>query len=149
MSAYTFKCRIWGAGGGFSTRMHYPDDSSFHISMEGAVSTCYNGSYGGGITDTYGGTEPEPGMIVLLFIGLKDVNGKDIYAGDVIGSLDSAGKQIRHLVQYLPEEARFCLSMLPYERYPYFQDMRVSERWITGFQKEVIGNMYEHPELLK
>jgi len=69
---------------------------------------------------------------IMQFTGLKDKNGKEIYEGDVRNGVQEV------TIVKMPEI---------YERNPeYFtsnEDMIREEKW------EVIGNIYENPELLK
>ena len=72
---------------------------------------------------------------VCQYTGLKDKNGKEIYEGDILtysGTTSNGNKIIRE-VNYNVENARFQSGM-----YLLSQSIELSE---------IIGNIYENPEL--
>ncbi len=78
-------------------------------------------------------------LTVMQFTGLKDKNGKEIYEGDVAS--DYFG--VNHLVEWVEEEGNLKARVIDRHEWPtyrHFKDLRVME---------VIGNIYENPELLK
>ena len=82
------------------------------------------------------------------FIGLHDKNNKEIYEGDIIRSLDSKGKPIIHAVEYDNNYAQFIVVLAGYAKYD-FGCGGITQKWINEFEKEVIGNIHDNPELLK
>jgi len=75
-------------------------------------------------------------VILLQFTGLKDKNGKEIYEGDLIGDKDC-------YVEVIFKDGSFCNK----------GDFKPIIEWIwarkrKGIETEVIGNIYENPELL-
>jgi hypothetical protein len=69
---------------------------------------------------------------LMQFTGLKDKNGKEIYEGDII---DNEGARQKYEVQF--HKGCFCISRGGLG-YHIFNEKEV----------EVIGNIYENPELL-
>lgn len=78
-------------------------------------------------------------MILMQYTGLKDKNGVEIYEGDVV-NIDGGGKPNISSVYFA--NGCFCLDMneTPCEL-KYYIDMPFC-------QAEVIGNIYENPELI-
>ena len=75
-------------------------------------------------------------VIFMQYTGLKDKYGKEIYAGDIIDiakEVDGNIKIIRTFVKYSA---------------PHFLTNYGHGCWLTS-SCEVIGNIYENPELLK
>ena len=118
--------------------------------------------------------EVEP-TTVGEFTGIKDVNGKEIFEGDILesaekpdsfsfgfwevedknsdygftghcGKMKISGKPFRRVVKWHEERAAFCL-FLP------LTDMIAGSRplkmFVEGDKMSVIGNIYDNPELLK
>lgn len=88
------------------------------------------------------------------FTGLLDKNGKEIYEGDVF-SVDGKYPKV---VKYIEERLSFCVANIdtlttpPMSFWPEKSIyMQLSSDWLKDFQNgiEVIGNIYDNPELLK
>jgi hypothetical protein len=91
----------------------------------------------------YGDTKPYVHPAIerpQQFTGLRDKNGKEIYEGDVVRGLyvnDYGDKvQVKGLVEF--SWGVFDLEWGGTSHYPLYQFM----------QREVIGNIYENPDLL-
>ena len=79
------------------------------------------------------------------FIGLLDKNGKEIYEGDVIQGYDSEGNPIKHYISWRSDNAAYSATVL---EYPHLF-CAVIQDWIDNYGKEVIGNIFDNPELLE
>lgn len=77
------------------------------------------------------------------YTGLRDKNGKEIYEGDIIRSFDSNGDTILHCIVW--EEARFVAL---YKGRNFSSKCFLKQDWLDEFDKEVIGNTHDNPELL-
>lgn len=93
----------------------------------------------------YGKVNIDP-HTVGQFTGLHDRNGKEIYEGDVIRG-NCGNVEVRHLIYFYDMIASFVAEMLPDN---YMSDYcSLSQIWILKYNKEVIGNIHDNPELLK
>jgi uncharacterized phage protein (TIGR01671 family) len=111
-----------------------------------------------GLTNPVNSLNPDV-FVHMQFTGLKDVHGKEIYEGDIV---DFAG--IKWMVGYYGMNACFTLfSLSPRENANYIASAGVPIRhfnWLDNgsagykrdiqksFPVEVIGNIYENPDLL-
>lgn len=77
------------------------------------------------------------------FTGLYDSKGKEIYEGDII---KSCLYRVMHYVNYNEDEASYVATIVGPSIIDYCS---IRQSWIDKFKKEVIGNIYDNPELLK
>jgi uncharacterized phage protein (TIGR01671 family) len=119
-----FKFRGWDKLGG----MKYFDFSD----LVGRYVTIYHGVYD---------------VPIMQFIGLEDCDGRDIYEGDLV----SSGAHTIYRVDWLQSHAQYFFKVLKTEnvlskelRFPVWQ-YAVDGKCAV----EVIGNIYESPDLLK
>lgn len=93
-------------------------------------------------------------MIPLQFIGLLDKNGREIYDGDIVSALCNIITPFKgrvpifygiHVIGWYDEDSRWSLKQ-PWKKEGFEPDYVISK---DGWTLEVIGNIYENPELLK
>jgi uncharacterized phage protein (TIGR01671 family) len=81
------------------------------------------------------------GYVVQRYSGLKDINDKDIYEGDIIEMSykpDEHGDAEKYREEVVFENGAFG------DTYDYF----CNYMFLPSFSMEVIGNVFENPELL-
>ena len=97
------------------------------------------------LEDTENGITPRK-MIpetVCQFTGLHDKNGREIYEGDIIVSQDYS--HARHYVRYIDDEAMFVAMIIGSSLMEY---CAIRQSWIDKYDKKIIGNIYDDPELV-
>lgn len=81
-------------------------------------------------------------LIFMQYTGLKDKNGTEIYEGDILASTPNTYYEPREIV-WFEHEARFGI------RADEDEDHTMLNAYYAKTEYEVIGNIYENPELLK
>lgn len=96
----------------------------------------FNYPYMVGFSDETHKIYPYQFVELMQYTGLKDKNGKEIYEGDIIKFVGE-----NCLVNYVENDCAFRIDV----------DSRISTALRKAHSKdyEVIGNIYENPELLK
>jgi uncharacterized phage protein (TIGR01671 family) len=81
---------------------------------------------------------------VMQYTGLKDKSGKEIYEGDIIeGGYMNLLTQEFNSKKFIVEYKEGCFGGKLIGHSPY------GDTWLKFIKGEVIGNIYENPELLE
>ena len=78
--------------------------------------------------------------ILMQYTGLHDKNGKEIYEGDIVRVENT------DLAQIIYDEDRMAWGIKPINDF-YFDSPLLADN--TSLELEVIGNIYDNPELLE
>ena len=82
----------------------------------------------------------------MQFSGLQDINEKDIYEGDILKPTWTESDRSVYLVEWNEEKAGFYSIFYNYgERI----DSHTHSHYLSGECMEIIGNIWQNPELLK
>lgn len=79
---------------------------------------------------------------VMQYTGLKDKNGKEIYEGDIVKRYDDIG-EVRFDTKFENEGGTFATP-----GFGFYQIGETGALWHSDCL-EIIGNVYENPDLLK
>ena len=129
--AYRFKFRVWDSG-----LKCYRDEEIFMLTHDGKL--VFLNPSNGKLRNSYR-------FSVEQCTGLSDANGRLIYEGDIIAGEDP---NCSHLVEWDEKEATFYVVLLPTTKITTIRGT-IRKDWIDEFQKHVIGNIHENPELLE
>ena len=77
-------------------------------------------------------------LTIMQSTGLKDKNGKEIFEGDVLGTKDGV---LNGVVEYRSDLGMWTNSLIRYNNFERLCNVANS--------REIIGNIYENPELLE
>jgi len=131
------KFRAWD---NVAEEMHYCGeniDVIFALGSEGIECTDIRG-----VAPSGDGVSSMDHLKYMQYTGLKDKNGKDIYEGDI---LTDHGDEGPLYIEYSEERASFDFV----DNFDQFGIVRYATFQISYEQFEVIGNVYENPELLE
>lgn len=84
---------------------------------------------------------------LMQYTGLKDKNGKEIYEGDIIHINDDFLNEFNYLVEWNEEYLRYYLYSVDKEKLNKLGG--ILEAHLNSLEVEVIGNIYDNPDLLE
>lgn len=128
MTDRVIKFRIWDILG---EDMIYPDigyQGHYMLTLKGEFHNFQNGM---------GGKEVK----VMQFTGLQDKNLKDIYEGDIIQYRDGSHQTPHYdkvIVEWVSEKGGYD-----------YNGWKLTDTFLQGGECEVIGNIYQNPDILK
>lgn len=107
-----------------------------NVDKKMVVVNCLNWRYPSGLE--VNNTNVSLPNYLMQYIGLKDKNGKEIYEGDIIKCKDRCGEYSGELYNEVVDDMCDWLCNYGY----------ASQELLSYDEIEVIGNIYENPELL-
>lgn len=128
------KFRVWDK----DLKQMHTCGQDVHDSMtfdENNIAQYYNLQNGCGSPTTYE---------LMQYTGLKDKNGKKLYEGDIVSfRFKKDRKELADLIGFIEYQTQYCAFKIVSS--PLNGSFRIDDETII----EVIGNVYENPELLK
>lgn len=87
------------------------------------------------------------GLVLMQSTGMKDKNGVDIFEGDLVKITVSNGFDHLEDALSIVKEAKYHSGLIC-ELLSNTLEYRIFDEEATGYQYEIVGNIYENPELL-
>jgi len=126
-----FKFRVWDK---LAKRMIYPHNDNqqhFIIDLNGRFHNLQNGSGG----DDY---------VIQQYTGLTDINDKEIYEGDILKNHYDVGNNIIGQVLYESDHGGYIFQWKRKGRGQDYKNLNCD----VSFESVIVGNKFEHSELL-
>lgn len=142
------KFRCWDAKGTFVTDEGLLPEGKGHMKCNVGVSVSVSRLTGKkqwhtGI-DGLHVPDDDPNLPIMQFTGLKDKNGKEIYEGDIVKNM-THGKGVANYEIKWGNVGFYGVSKDGDKYGPYTLNLFINDKYPV---LEVIGNIYENPELL-
>jgi uncharacterized phage protein (TIGR01671 family) len=102
--------------------------------------TFWDGSKGSNNLFWHTLTESPEMYVLMQFTGLHDENGKEIYEGDIIGHKEKDNEDNIYICEFSIENAAFLFCS------PFDGEVLEQNNFVNDL--EIIGNIYENPDLL-
>jgi uncharacterized phage protein (TIGR01671 family) len=85
--------------------------------------------------------------ILMQYTGLKDKNGKEIYEGDILLTQEAKDNYpLKHTIVFNVDQSAFRMRWVGSDSDSFYDQLIYQTRFNVF---EVIGNIYENPELLE
>lgn len=88
--------------------------------------------------------------LISQFTGLHDKNGKEIYENDILAIIKLNLNTNNKCVRFISDTASFSIANITDFQFENNWDIwqKLTRKYILEFNFQVIGNIYENPELL-